>query len=207
VEAAGVTMTRGPSAAVRALLIAMLAWQWSTGAHAAKTDITTDADPKFSFAGLKTWAWHPGGAGDVRQAVSANTDPVAIAARVDPIVIPAVERELAGRGFTKAVTGAELYVHYYALATVDQGSQYMGQFVAPVPEWGLPPFSPSTTALEVYPVGTLIIDVTSPSAGAIVWRGSARRRIDLTKPYNERRKVLERAIADLLKRFPPPSKK
>jgi hypothetical protein len=200
-----------------ALLVAMLVWNGGVGLSAAKTDIRADADPMFSFVGLKTWAWHPDGAGDVRQAVSSNTDPAAIASRVDPIAVPAIERELGARGFTKIATRGrdaqpgeplpDLYVHYYALATVQDSSQYMGQFIAPVPAWGLPPFSPSTTALEVYPTGTLIIDITSPSSGAIVWRGSAQRRIDLTKPYNERRQILERAVADLLKRFPPKPKK
>ena len=58
-------------------------------------------------------------------------------------------------------------------------------------------------ALSIYPVGTLIIDLTSPAAGKIVWRGAARRQIDLERPDNERRKVLERAIHDLLAKFPP----
>jgi len=93
------------------------------------------------------------------------------------------------------------------LATVGQMSQYMGQFVAAVPEWGLPPFAPSTTALEIYAVGTLILDVTAPAKNAIVWRGSAQRKIDLERPDKERREILERAIRDLIKQFPPPKKK
>jgi hypothetical protein len=72
-----------------------------------------------------------------------------------------------------------------------------------VPDWGLPPFLTSTSALSVYPVGSLIIDVTSKADRAIVWRGAAERKIDVTKPDAERRKVLENAVRDLLKRFPP----
>jgi len=189
------------------LVAAGLAWLGGVRPEAAKTDITTQADPEFSFAGLHTWAWHPDGAGDVRQAVSVDTDPTAIKKRVDPIILPAVERELQARGFTKTSGPADLYVHYYVLATVGQMSQYMGQFVAAVPEWGLPPFAPSTTALEIYAVGTLILDVTAPAKNAIVWRGSAQRKIDLERPDKERREILERAIRDLIKQFPPPKKK
>jgi len=189
------------------LVAAALAWLAGVRPEAAKTDIHTEGDPAFSFAGLKTWAWHPDGAGDVKQAISKDTDPAAIAKRVDPIILPAVERELQSRGFTKTTQTPDLYVHYYVLATVNQMSQYMGQFVAPLPEWGLPPFAPVTTALEIYAVGTLIIDITSPVKKAIVWRGSAQRKIDLDKPDKERRQVLERAVADLIKRFPPPPKK
>jgi hypothetical protein len=175
--------------------------------EAAKTDIRADRDPAFSFDGPKTWAWHPDGAGDVRQAISADTDPKAIAARVDPIILPGVERELQALNFTKTADHPEFYVHYYVLATVNQMSQYMGQFVAPVPAWGLPPFAPVTTALEIYATGTLILDFTSPAKQAIVWRGSAQRKIDLEKPDRERRQVLERAIRDLIKEFARKPKK
>jgi hypothetical protein len=44
--------------------------------RAAKTDIKVDYDPKFSFAGLRTWAWHPDGSGEVKLAV-ADADPSA----------------------------------------------------------------------------------------------------------------------------------
>jgi hypothetical protein len=189
------------------LAAAALAWVGGVRPEAAKTDITTQADPTFAFAGLKTWAWHPDGAGDVRQAISAETDPNAIKKRVDPIIFPAVERELKARGFTKVDGPADLYVHYYVLATVNQMSQYMGQFVAPLPAWGLPPFAPVTTALEIYATGTLILDITSPTKHAIVWRGAAQRKIDLDKSEKDRRKILDNAVRDLLEKFPPPPAK
>jgi hypothetical protein len=174
---------------------------------AAKTDIKADADPAFSFVGLKTWDWHPDGKGDVRLALSPDADPKRVAARADPVIQPAIEREMQGRGFTKAATHPDLYVHYYLLATVNQSSQVMGQFIAPVPAWGLPPFAPVTTSLEIYSLGTLIIDISSPAQKAIVWRGSASRKIDVENPDSERKKVVEKAVADLLKLFPPPPPK
>lgn len=170
---------------------------------AAKTDIRVDYDKTFSFAGLRTWAWHPDGAGDVRLAVSSQDDPARVAARVDPVIVPAVEREMTARGFARVAAGAALHLHYYVLATVHQSAQTQGQFLPAVTEWSLPPFAPMTTSLSIYPVGTLIIDVTSPAAKMIVWRGSAARKIDLERPDDQRRKVLERAIHDLLGKFPP----
>ncbi|HMD36692.1 MAG TPA: DUF4136 domain-containing protein [Vicinamibacterales bacterium] len=174
---------------------------------AEKTDIKADGDPAFSFVGLKTWAWHPEGAGDVRLALSPDADPTRVAARADPVIQPAIEREMPGRGFTKTADQPDLYVHYYLLATVNQASQVMGQFVAPMPTWGLPPFAPVTTSLEIYALGTLIIDISSPKLNAIVWRGSASRKLDFERPDSERKKVAEKAITDLLKRFPPPPAK
>jgi len=170
---------------------------------AAKTDISIDFDKSFSFAGLRTWTWHPDGAGDVKMALTADDDPKQVAARVDPIIMPSVERELGARGFTQAKDNADLFVHYYVLVSVKQFEQTHGQFLAPVPEWGVPPFTASTSAYGIYPFGTLLLDVTSPVRKAIVWRGSAARKINLEKPDTERRKILENAIRDLLKQFPP----
>jgi hypothetical protein len=199
-------LTTSAASLVRSAAVALLCGAALARPEAAKTDINVDADKTFSFAGLRTWAWHPEGAGDVKLAVSADSDPKRVAARVDPLLVPAIEREMQARGFVKTEGEADLYVHYYVLATVGQSSQYMGQFVAPVPEWGLPPFAPVTTALAIYPVGTLIIDLTSPARGAIVWRGSAQRRITIERPDEERRAVLDRAVRDLIKRIPQPRK-
>jgi hypothetical protein len=187
------------------LVLAVVAAAWTTSGvrPEAKTDIAVDYDKAFSFAGLRTWDWHPDGAGEVKLAISAEDDPQRVAARVDPIIVPAVERELSAKGFTRSREGADLTVHYYVLGTIGQSAQVQGQFVAPVPEWGLPPFTASTTALKVYPVGTLILDISSPSAGRIVWRGTARHEVDLDTWNSERQKVLERAVRDLIEKFPP----
>jgi hypothetical protein len=174
---------------------------------AAGTDISTNYDKTFSFAGLNTWAWHPDGAGDVRLAVSSTDDPKQVADRVNPIIVPAVERELGARKFTKVTPDrADLQAHYYVLVAVGQSAQTAGQFLAPVPEWGLPPFPATTTSLEIYPVGTLIIDLTSPMRHALVWRGSAKRKVDFALADDERRKLLEGAIRDLFRKFPPSTK-
>jgi len=185
------------------LVVVVLAAAAAATPRAAKTDITAEFDKTFSFAGLRTWAWHPDGAGEVKMAVSSGDNPQRVAGRVDPIILPAVERELRTRGFTKTDGAADLQVHYYVLATVQTSSQYMGQFIAPIPEWGVPPFAPVTTAVEIFPFGTLLIDITSPAKKAIVWRGSAQRKIDLERPDSERRAVLEKAIHDLIGKFPP----
>jgi hypothetical protein len=185
---------------IAASMVAAFAIAWS--ASAATTKIKTDYDKTFSFAGLRTWSWHPDGAGDVRLAVSSMDDPKQVARRVDPIIVPAVEREMTARGFSQGAN-ADLRVHYDALAVVGHSAQEKGQFLPAVPNWGVPPFVPSTTALSIFPVGTLIIDISSPAREAIVWRGSAARKIDLERPDSERRKILERAIHDLLSRFPP----
>jgi hypothetical protein len=170
---------------------------------AAKTDIEITYDKKHSFAGQRRWAWHPDGPGDTRLAMTAQDDAKRVASRVDPVVIPAVERELKGRGLAQVTETPDLYVHYYFLGTVGELSQVAGQFLPAVPEWGIPPFTAGSTALTVYPMGTLIIDITSAANRAILWRGSAQRKIDMAAPEQKRKEVMERAIRDLLKGFPP----
>ena len=174
--------------------------------QAAKTDINVNADKTFSFAGQRSWAWHPLGAGDVKAGGQCRHRSEARGGAGRSGHRAGDRARDAGARLRQDRGQADLYVHYYVLATVGQSSQYMGQFVAPVPEWGLPPFAPVTTALEIYPVGTLIIDVTSPSRGAIVWRGSAERKINIERPDEERRAVLDRAVRDLIKRIPQPGK-
>lgn len=170
---------------------------------AAKTDINVEYDKKFSFAGLKTWTWHPEGKGKILLAMTAEQDPKKVADRVDPVIIPALEREMGARGFAMAATNPDLYVHYYVLGTLQNSSQVQGQFLPSVPEWGLPPFLASTTATRTYPYGTLIVDVTAPAQQKLVWRGTAARKIQIDRPDEERRKVLEDAIREMLKKLPP----
>jgi hypothetical protein len=171
--------------------------------EAAKTDITVEYDKKFTFTGLKTWSWHPEGKGKVLLALTAENDPKVVADRVDPVIIPALERELGARGLTMAPASPDFYVHYFVLGTLQNSSQVAGQFLPATPEWGIPPFLASTTATRTYPMGTLILDVTSAAQQRLVWRGTAARKIQIDRPDSERRKVLEDAIREMVKKFPP----
>src|SRR6476620_2628324 len=103
-------------------------------ARAAKTNIRTESDPKFSFAGLKTWAWHPEGAGEVRLAYSSSADPNAVHQRVRPVIVEGVTREMGGRGFSETSDHPDLYVHYYVLVAVQSSAQTLGQFLPATPE-------------------------------------------------------------------------
>ena len=171
------------------------------GIEAAKTDIRIDYDKKFSFAGLKRWTWHPDGPGDVRLAFTASDDPKRVASRVEPVVVPAVERQLKERGLERVTDTPDLYVHYYMLGTVGELSQVQGQFIPAVPEWGLPPFLTSSSALTVYRVGTLVIDITTAANRVIVWRGPAERKIDFESPDRNAARCWSGRFAISLKDF------
>ena len=193
------TIRRGLIGLVIAVAVAI-----GTGTQAATTDLTVDFDMKFAFAGLKTWRWHPDGSGDVKLAVSRDDDPKAVAATVDPIIVPAIERELKTNGLVRGDGDTDFFLHYYALVTVGESRQVQGQFLPAVANWGVPPvLLGNSTSLEIYPVGTLVIDVTAAATRQVVWRGVARRKLDVNRSGVERRTEIERAIRELLKKFPP----
>ncbi len=175
----------------------------STSFEAAKIEVKTQRDESFSFKGLRTWGWDPEGAGSVKVAYSSHTDPAPIDRNMRPTIIAAVEREFAKRGFTKSDDQPELTVHYYLLVTATTWTQTMGQFAPAVTEWGLPPFTPQTTALEVLPIGTFLLDLWSPSRNGLVFRGAAQAKINLDRSTEQRKKALDQAIVEIFKKLPP----
>ena len=185
-------------------LVIAVAVATGTETVAAKADLTVDFDMKFMFAGLRTWRWHPDGAGDVKLAVSRDDDPKAVAATVDPIIVPAVERELTTNGLVRGEGDTDFFLHYYALVTVGESRQVQGQFLPAVANWGVPPvLLGNSTSLEIYPVGTLVLDVTAVATKQVVWRGVARKKLDVNRSGVQRRTEIEKAVRELLKKFPP----
>ncbi len=170
----------------------------------AKVKVRTEQDKTFDFRGVRTWAWHPSGSGDVKMAVTPDDNPAAVRERFAPVIEDAVTKELARRGIGQAAD-PQVFVNYYVLLSTNMSAQTMGQFVPTVPEWGLPPFSGATQSLRVFEQGSLLIDVTAAATRAIVWRGLAQAEIHRERTPAERDARLRAAIADLLKKLPKTS--
>ena len=165
--------------------------------------VKAQSDPKFDFSRLKTWSWNPSGPGDVKVWVSADSKSEPVKRQYEPVIMQAVEDELARRGFTRA-SGAppDFNVTYYALITVGSATQQMGQFLPAVTQWGLPPFAPQTTALTVYPLGSLVLDIASPDPSNVVWRAVAQSEIDLEKTDAQRAVRIRNIVRDALAKLP-----
>ena len=174
--------------------------------EAAKIKITVEHHQTYAFDTVRTWDWSLDGPGEVKLATTAEADPERLRQKVEPVLVPAIERELLARGLQKVSASPDVFVHYYVLVTVGQSSQYMGQFIPSTPEWGVPIVIGGTTALRAYPIGTVLIDVVAPALKSVVWRGAAQAEVDLDKKPEERRVRLEQAVRDMLKRFPPKKK-
>jgi hypothetical protein len=68
-------------------------------------------------------------------------------------------------------------LHYYVLVTVNSSGQTMGQFLPSVAYWGLPPFAPPATSLEIVTNGSLVLDALLPSTAGtrkVICRGIAQ---------------------------------
>jgi hypothetical protein len=176
-------------------------------ASAAGVKVRAEFDKTFDFRGKRTWAWHPTGPGDVKMAVTPNDKPESVQARFEPIILDAVQRELEKRQLARAPAGAtpHLYIHYYLLVSTSMSAQTMGQFLPAVPEWGIPPFTPATQSLRVFPQGSLLIDVSDAAANTIVWRGVAEGEIKLDRAPADRDARLRAAVSELLKKYPKTS--
>ena len=193
-------MRRLTSAALIAPLIAV------TLAGAA-IKVQVDHDPAFDFTALRTWSWNPKGPGNAVKIITKEDDSAAFKQQIEPRLLPIVESEFARRKFPRAVAASpDFYVTYYVIVTAGSSSQYLGQFLS-TPEWGLPPFAPQTTALEYFPRGSLVLDITSVKTGAVVWRGLAQADLKWDEPQAKRDERVRNAVGELLKKFPPkPSK-
>jgi len=165
-------------------------------------------DKRFDFTGLRTYAWRLDDVQPVKVLQNTMDDPVQIRRTFEPMILQAVDKELANKGFSRVSSGQpDLYLDYYLLVGPGVSSQFQGQFIGAVPEWGLPDFMMSTTSLKVYEQGAFIVDVVSPKEARVVWRGSADAKVDRTRKPAERESIIAEAAAKMLKKFPPKFKK
>ena len=170
----------------------------------AKIKTRAEADPQFSFAGVKTWGWTPAGAGDVYVARTSSDDPAPVKKRVDPLIVAAVAKEAALRGLSLPAPGAapDITFHYYVLVTMGMDAQVFGQFLPAITEWGVPPFTAATQSLEIVTRGSLVLDAFSTKADRVVWRGVAQTDLDYAPTDAKREEIIRDAAHELVKRLP-----
>jgi len=174
----------------------------------ARAKVKVQEDKTFDFTALRTYTWRLEGANPVKLLQSTADDPVEIRKVFEPMILAAVDQELAQKGFTRVSSGeADLYLDYYVLIGPGMTSQYQGQFVGAVPAWGLPDFAMSTTSLSIYEQGSILIDVNSTKLRQLVWRAAADAKVDRSRTQAQRVALVNGVIKDMLKKFPPKFKK
>jgi len=189
---------------VKKTLAALLCAASVVALEAAKIKVKAEPDPTYDFSTVRTWAWDA--EGDVIMARTPTDDPVALKARLDPLIRKYVAAEMAKRGLAAATaTPPDVHLHYYVLVTVASSGQEMGQFLPAVPYWGLPPFAPATQSLNIVTRGSLVLDAMQPGLVGdrkVVWRGIAESTVEEGTTDAKREERIREASAELVKRFP-----
>ena len=173
-----------------------------TGATSALAqDVRYNYDKSTDFSAMKTYKW------------VVLKDAPKLSDLVDKQIKDAIDAELAKKGMTKTDSDtADLYLGYQAGVAKEK------EFTSYNPGWGYGPgwygggwygggggmtTGQTTTIL----IGQLAVDFYAPSPRALVWRGLASKTLDPEAKPEKQQKNLAKAVAKLLKNFPPPVKK
>ena len=188
-------MKRVPLFSILALLL--------VAANAIGQDVRYNFDKSSDFAKFKNYKW-----------VTLKD-----ATKVDDLrekqIVAAVDAELAKKGLTKIDDdSANLYVGYQA------GIGQEKQFTSFSSDWGYgrgwyrggwygPAGGMSTTTGHTSTIytGQLALDMYDSADHALVWRGVASKTLDQKAKPDKQQRNLEKAVAKLLKNYPPSVKK
>src|SRR5215469_7989886 len=118
---------------------------------------------------------------------------------VDAQIKQSVDSQLATKGLTKTDGDkADLYVGYQT--AVDQEKQWNGYGMGGGVRWG---GGMATATSSTINVGSLVIDMYDPATKQLVWTGTATKTMDPSSNQEKNEKNLNKAMAKLLKNFPP----
>jgi uncharacterized protein DUF4136 len=134
---------------------------------------------------------------------------------LDKQIKTALEAELATKGLTKTESDdADLYVGYQtAIGTEKQYNSYSTGW-GYGPGWGggwyggggMTSTSTQGSTSTIY-IGQLALDMYDSKNKDLVWRGVASKTINPKAKPDKQEKNLKKAVAKLLKNYPPPAKK
>lgn len=164
-------------------------------------DIRYNFDKDTDFAQLRTYKW-------VNIEGAQKLDDI-----TDKQIKAAVDAQLAEKGLTRVEDGnPDVLLAYQAAVGQDK------QFTAYSSGWGYGPgwygggwyggphggMTTGTTS-TIY-TGQLALDMYSPAGHDLIWRGVASKTIDPDAKPEKREKNLNKAVAKLLKNYPPEKK-
>jgi len=154
-----------------------------------------DYDKQVNFESLKTYDWMP----------------VPEKAAIDSLVVNRVKNsvnaELQAKGLTMTSNNPDFFIAEH-LGKKDKvkvtnwgygyGSygRYRGGY------WG-----PQGVDTYQYEEGSLILDFVDAKSKKMIWRGVAKAQIDDTNTPEKSEKLIDEAVQEILKNFPPPASK
>lgn len=162
-------------------------------------DIKTEYDKKEIFSTFKTYAWM------APKKVAGVDDP----ATLDTVVKVAVDAQLAQKGFAIAGSASpDFLVGYHAVVeqkveefTLNSRYEDMSDpFYERLAPYG---GREAEKRQEVYHEGALVLDIMDARTKKLVWRSSMQKRVNKSLKPEERKKRVEKGVAEMLKKFPP----
>ena len=152
-------------------------------------DVTSNYMPGTDFSKYHTYKW---------VVIEGGMHPNQI---VDAQIKQSVDSQLASKGLTKTEGDKiDLYVGYQI--AVDQEKQWNGYGMGGGLRWG----GMATATSSTISIGTLVLDIYDPAAKQLVWTGRATKTLDPSKSQEKNQKNLDKAMAKLLKNYPPKTK-
>lgn len=124
-------------------------------------------------------------------------------------ITKAIDNQLTAKGWRKVDSGADTSISAVGSTHTEQtlDTWYSGGFGG---GWGHrgwwgggPGFA--TTTVDRTPVGTLHIDIFDAQSKKVIWHGDCSDTLSSKPDKNETK--LEKSVAELFKKFPPPEKK
>lgn len=120
---------------------------------------------------------------------------------LDTQIMNSIDTQLASKGLTKTTDEkADLYVAYQV--SVQQETQWNAYGMGGGYRWG---GGMATAQQSTINVGTLVLDMYDPNSKNLVWTGRATKTLNPSKDSEKNQKNLDKAMAKLLKDFPPKS--
>ena len=151
-------------------------------------DVTYNFMPGTDFSKYHTYKW---------VAIEGASHPNQI---MDQEIKQAVDSQLALKGLTKTDSDkADLYVGYQI--AVDQQKQWNAWGTGRGFGGGMGSATSSTIN-----IGTLVLDMYDPGTKQLVWTGHATKTVDPSSNQEKNMKNLNKAMAKLLKNYPPKQK-
>jgi hypothetical protein len=122
---------------------------------------------------------------------------------LDQQIRQSIDSQLAAKGFIKTEADtADLYVGYQL--SINQQTQWNAYGMGGM-GWRMGGGMTTATSSTIQ-IGTLGFDVYDQAGKQLIWRGSATKTLNPPKDPDKKQRNLDKAVAKLLKDFPPPIK-
>jgi hypothetical protein len=151
-------------------------------------DIQTDYDKKVDFSQYKTYSW-----------VKVQTSNPLWQQRIKD----AVDAQLQAKGWQKVESGSD--VALTAVGSTRDQQEYTTFYNGLGPWWWRGFGSETTTTVQTYRIGTLVLDMYDAKNHRLIWRGTASDMLSEKPSKNE--KKLDKAVAKMFDKFPPKANK